>query len=408
MSEAIITRRGYTAEGKPQLMTETITSNIVWTCPNIRSTVSVRIFGGGQGGSDDYPDSYGGCGGWMNNAEIAINNGEQVSVTIGAGGVNGRAGGSTSFGTYLSANGGGSGGCGAGGGGEGALCDANQFGGGAGDYSGSRETTQSTSGRGGIWGGGGGGIAHGTSRQRVWFNGGAGGTYGGGGGGGAGGASGNACVSPGGNGGQYGGGGGGSIAHSSYHERYLTGGFGIGGQYGGNGGNANVVARAENGTNTIGNLEVPEELQGPGIGGMGVSYGGGGGGGGFGGNGGAGGARSLDDHWNSVGGGGGGGYGSSGGRGYGAGTYSRAGGGGGGGYGGNGAPGSGSVGGGGGGYFSDATSAGGGGYMGTVTGYGGGGYGNNPLPDGTPGFGGGGRVGNSTGGIGICILQYYI
>ena len=47
MSEAIISRRGWTAAGKPELRTETITGSTTWTVPQaIRSNISVRIFGG--------------------------------------------------------------------------------------------------------------------------------------------------------------------------------------------------------------------------------------------------------------------------------------------------------------------------------------------------------------------------
>ena len=50
MSDAIISRRGWTNEGKPQLITETITYNTNWTVPNHKGNISVRIFGGGGGG----------------------------------------------------------------------------------------------------------------------------------------------------------------------------------------------------------------------------------------------------------------------------------------------------------------------------------------------------------------------
>ena len=63
MSEAIISRRGWTSDGKPELRTETITGTTNWTVPNYKGTVSVRIFGGGGGG--DYAS--GGGGGYMNN-----------------------------------------------------------------------------------------------------------------------------------------------------------------------------------------------------------------------------------------------------------------------------------------------------------------------------------------------------
>ena len=390
MSEAIISRRGYTAAGKPQLMTETITTNIVWTCPNIRSNVSVRLFGGGQGGYN----GVGGRGGWMNNGEIKVNNGEKVTITIGSGGDNGGySGGTTSFGSYLSANGGGSAGGGSGGGGETGL-NGNQFGGGGthdydGDYT-------SKSGCGGIWGGGGGGCAavSGTRGNKVRVSGGDGGLYGGGGGGAGDCSASYTAVSGGGNGGQYGGGGGAGWSNYPLYNLTTIGTIGYGGEFGGNGGNATIGA--ENGTNTMGMNNVPKELQGPGI--AGATYRGGGGGGGYGGNGGSYHYNSGGGTWLTGNGGGGGGYGGSGGSG------GHFGGGGGGGYGGNGA--SGSEGGGGGGYFSDSKSYGGGGYMGTVTGYGGGGYGDTPINR-KSGFAAGGSFRNN-GGAGICIIQYYI
>ena len=121
MSEAIISRRGYTAEGKPQLMTETITDSREWTVPNVRGNISVLIFGGGSAGSRSTYHGWGGGSGWMNNGEFALANGTSISITIGKGGNNRVGGGTTAFGIYLSANGasgfsGGSGGGSAGGG----------------------------------------------------------------------------------------------------------------------------------------------------------------------------------------------------------------------------------------------------------------------------------------------------
>ena len=100
MAEAIISRRGYTAEGKPELRTETIAVNQVWKVPSgIRGTVSVRLFGGGGGGN-----LCGGGSGWMNYGEISVSPNQQIQITIGAGGNIGVSGGTTSFGTFLSAN----------------------------------------------------------------------------------------------------------------------------------------------------------------------------------------------------------------------------------------------------------------------------------------------------------------
>ena len=165
MSEAIISRRGYGPNGKPQLYTQTITGSTIWTVPaTIRGNVSVLLFGAGGGNM--------GAGGWMNNGSFKLSPNQKVTITIGVGGSpTNRAGGSSAFGTYLSATGGsyqgGSGGAGAG--------IGYQFGGGGGIY----DTCEG--GNGGIWGGGGGG----GSRGRYDFDhprGGNGGQYGGGGG----------------------------------------------------------------------------------------------------------------------------------------------------------------------------------------------------------------------------------
>ena len=126
MSEAIITRRGYGVEGKPTMHTDTVTAigTTVWNVPaTLRGNVSVLIFGGGAGGI------YGGGSGWMNNGELSITPGSKVNIIIGAGGRSGNtAGGTSSFGTYLSANGG----SGHSGGAGGAGGRGYQFGGGGG------------------------------------------------------------------------------------------------------------------------------------------------------------------------------------------------------------------------------------------------------------------------------------
>ena len=159
MSEAIILRNQIIRQ-QTTLHTEVITSNTNWVVPDTlaNNTVYVRLFGGGGGGSSNG----GGGGGWMNNGDITINPGQRVRVTIGGGGSraygfsgDGRSGGSTSFGSYLSANGGtggsrfgsgGSGGSGGGGYNNGGM--GYQFGGGGGINGGSCI---------GQWGGGGGG-----------------------------------------------------------------------------------------------------------------------------------------------------------------------------------------------------------------------------------------------------------
>ena len=197
MAEAIISRRGWPAEGKPvppELKVETITGSTEWTVPNnIKGNISVLIFGGGGGGGN----WSGGGGGWMNNGEFNIPGGTKIQITIGNGGTtntySGKAGGTTAFGNYLSAAGGegaqsqqgGNGGSGGGSynskGGRGY-----QFGGGGGyaDYHG-------TGGDGGTWGGGGGTKGHYYDSTGT-ANAGNGGTYGGGGGADAGGRTANA------------------------------------------------------------------------------------------------------------------------------------------------------------------------------------------------------------------------
>ena len=471
MAEAIISRRGYDANGAPELRTELITTNQNWKVPSsIRnSTISVRIFGGG--GGSNY--SRAGCGGYMNNGEITVSPNQSIQITIGAGGSIGGTGGTTTFGTYLSANGGSL----VAGGSGGAYCDGSQFGGGGGGNS-----YGNKGGNGGMWGGGGGSI---------FGNGGNGGTYGGGGGGGG---SLNLNVYRGGNGGTYGGGGGGGTwlpgAITAENRNYncstnvVTLG-GKGGTYGGNGGGGPWIAtifseryRYEDesywsgsyqpyvtksssssgnaGTNTSGwnNVAMENNVYFRGTGGGGISssqgwqyttnwsqagiyfssrlataIGGGGGGGGFGGRGGSAG-------W--VSGGGGGGYGGNGGSA----------GGGGGGYGGNGGNGlntygnwcigaihdygSGSDydwslsynsrncghGGGGGGYGKGADggtggnggAGGGGGYFsrGGNNGGGGGGYGNGGDRGVNGGLAAGAGANNKYGGSGVCIIQYWI
>ena len=380
MSEALICRRGYNAEGRPpEYHVETIASNGNFIVPqNVYGNISVRIFGGG-GGGDIYR---GGCGGFMNNSDLNIPGGTSVPITIGAGGAADRSGGLTSFGIYLSANGGHAGSTGERSGGSlGGSClgTASQFGGGGG------------SGSGGIWGGGG------------------------------------ACS---GNGGMYGGGGGGEGGDGVGAGGGGSSG-GSGGTYGGDGGYGSYFLGLGNnhhtdgspGINTIGNVAVPSDCQGAGLGGKTLNYSsgyrisiGGGGGGGFGGNGGSviNGFLSGDGTiYNTIfvaGVGGGGGYGSNGGNGYNGGY------GGGGGYG-RGADGGAGIGqgacGGGGGYF--APGGDGNRNSGFKSG-GGGGYGRGAQYGTTASFGGGGTSYGASynrghawvsGGSGICIIEYY-
>ena len=188
---------------------EEIKETTEWVVPEnvVNNEFSVRIFGGGGGGCTvrlNKGAGYGGGGGsgWMNNDILKLTSGSVIQITIGSYGQSElvsywssvsnagsrQSGGTTSFGTYLSANGGsaativanrsngtylarggngGSGGGGSGGaGGDGGI--GYQFGGGGGWNGGS----------GGVYGGGGGG-----SNYSAGPRGGNGGIYGGKGGG---------------------------------------------------------------------------------------------------------------------------------------------------------------------------------------------------------------------------------
>ena len=408
MSEAIISRRGNKSTSK-SLSTEVIVTNTEWVVPAVKGNVRVMIYGAGGGGFVDYtsilwypesnrnkPYGSGGGGGWMNNGEFNLNQGSVISITIGEGGnyttygVNSGAGGTTAFGTYLSANGGSSiifdefnkwGGGGDGGSGGG--CGHNLFSDSSGDF-----------GIGGIgyqFGGGGGIGIYVNDPYRNSSN-----------------------------GGPYGGGGGTGYViwqwyintnSSDVHNAsslYGSENSGIGGIYGGNGGYVspnNRIINSENGTNTIGNDSIQSDLQGKGLRGntnkytnygiTGYAFGGGGGFGGCGGNG-----SNPAYHWYNQ-------RLSS----YVNGHFSHyewrnhsvwvGTGGGGGGYGGNGGSGGNRGAGGGGGYIGN------GGNGGNCFGGGGGGYGDGGEFGKAPGYGGGGCYLNS-GGNGICIIQYYI
>ena len=152
MSEAIISRRGYTAAGKSELRTEIITGSAVWVVPNsIRGNISVMVYGAGGGGRDR------GRGGWMNNGEFNIAGNTSIDITISKGGgasSTSMTGGTTSFGTYLSANDGGEGDGGSGGGGGGI---GYQFGGGGACAC----FATTNAGNGVIYGGGDGGVEYG-------------------------------------------------------------------------------------------------------------------------------------------------------------------------------------------------------------------------------------------------------
>lgn len=407
MAEAIITRRGFNSSGSSGFHTETILENTNWTMPSgvINNQISVRLFGGGGGngggtsGSQSFPgitwnniNGAGGCGGgggWMDNAILTITPGTEIPITIGAGGGQNRSGGTTAFGTYMSANGGTcgnllAGGNGGSGGGTGGIIKHNQsatpaqqggtgyqFGGGGGLYSG---------GNGGPWGGGG-GASKVAFREYTYYR----------------------LIS-------------GSISTENPSNGVSSYGsvYGKGGTYGGRGGSGDSNRLATNGTNTIGKLNGILEgwgrrgnstgsytLNGPFSGNSSMTHTatiwGGGGGGGYGGNGGDAGPLCTQSVRNN--------------NGLHHSTYFTAytnysytfyaySSGGGGGYGGNGGDGGNFAGGGGGGYGGD----GGNGINGM--GGGGGGYGNGAQANREAGLAGGGS-GSHNGGSGVCIIQYY-
>ena len=434
MSECILAGFGRGGEEigvERTLRTEIITENTIWSPPaKVKDNkFYVRIFGGGGSGGqvsgNNSNTAYcGGGGGYMNNAEVNIPYGSIVHINIGLGGglinSNGNAisnGGTTTFGNYLSANGGsspilrsmqpkkvtvaygigGSGGSGGGGvtiGGRWACVsggDGYQFGGG-GASSGSLQpelTSTLRGGNGGIWGGGG-GIYTASGDSCI---GGSGGTYGGGGSAKVNGFSGEGR---GGNGGRYGGGG----AGNEYCGR--------GGTYGGNGGTWNTPAQNGTNTSTWTNVDrIPGSrdefivntnyvyLRGWGRAGINNTDGNmcGCGGGGFGGNGGLG---DQTSYWSKGSGGGGGGYGGHGGYGI---DY----GGGGGGYGGNGG-----INGGGGGYGPGADGLyGGGGFYTHSIGYGGAGFGLYARGGEPSKFANTLNGTYTNGSNGICIIQYW-
>ncbi len=180
MGEALIVSRGSGSGDSSvlngRLQTQIFTQDGLFIVPECKDQmVSVRIFGGGGGGCY----MAGGGGGFMNNGILKLSKNEKIQITIGKGG-NGDSysnnankyisnkyasnGGTTSFGSYLSALGGecgsmyiqngyevkkgGNGGAGGGAAGASNYCFGGtgfQFGGGAGQYGGN----------GGKWGGGG-------------------------------------------------------------------------------------------------------------------------------------------------------------------------------------------------------------------------------------------------------------
>ena len=157
------------------LKTDIITSTSTWTMPaGVKdNTIQVRLFGGGGGGGSN---GGGGGGGEMAVQSITLTPGTQVSITIGAGGVRGAAGGASSFGSYLSASGGAAGGYDGGTGGSGGGGGVRSV------YSGGTYYYYPRSGGNATYGGGG-GAGYGTNASSSDnVHGGNGGTYGGGGG----------------------------------------------------------------------------------------------------------------------------------------------------------------------------------------------------------------------------------
>ena len=190
MGEAILVKAGGAGSwnngggstgGQYVPMTEIIQENTTFTMPKTQGQqISVRIFGGGGGA---YGSSYGGGGGGggnMNNAILNIPEGTRISIIIGDAGNMGNSrvicsnGGTTSFGTYLSATGGessdySSGGINGGNGGTGGGCSGSGgCNGGSGTYGGGGGggTSGGYAGNGGIYGGGGG--SNGGTRNK-WY-----------------------------------------------------------------------------------------------------------------------------------------------------------------------------------------------------------------------------------------------
>ena len=405
MGEAIMTsaRGGIGGTGgKYKLQVRIFNSNGTFVVPgNVKNnTFKVMCYGGG-GSSDGY---CGGGGGYMNIMELNnLPTSVSIPITIGTGGfrntinvdLKGNTGGTTTFGSYVSANGGTGGSWNSYGGGSGGS------GGGGGAYSLGGGGYGSNGGIGYQFGGGG-AAADGKSRDRSSY----------------GQVSAILYSRDGGNGGEYGGGGG-ACVYADYVYNYYrnsnsnvttidNANIGIGGKYGGNGGTSMKSAtKGINFSTDFLNIQdaslilLNNSMNGKAGAGdyKNNNIAGGGGGGGYGGKGGNGGngyiKTSIYDgcEINVAGGGagGGGGYGADGGNGTNGrnavGGYDCCGGagGGGGGYGGKGA---------------DANRS-----NQPTSGIGGGGGGYGPS---NYGAGGGGTAINGLNGkSGICIIEYY-
>lgn len=202
---------------------EKIETSTVWTAPKARNQ-QFRVYavgGGGGGGCASYDYSRGGGGGgggYVTIEDVTVPEGEEVTIVCGAGGEasagHGKDGGTTEFGSYVSAAGGKGG----------KMYDYPT-------YTGSRVSSSGGAGGDGGAGGGGGAAYSNVSDGAYGGNGGNGGTYGGGGGAGCRNTSGtmkadSAAHQKGGTGGTYGGGGGCGLGYSGSP---VSGGVGTGG-----------------------------------------------------------------------------------------------------------------------------------------------------------------------------------
>lgn len=221
------TLNGWIVQGwgkKRVFKTEVIKESTGWTVPDVDGQVNVRIFGGGAGGQAEkttffnfffYDGGCGGGGGHMATKDITLVRGQNIVVTIGKGGAKGSSdgergatGGTSSFGTYLSANGG--------------QCPDGGSGGGSGKLQ--------TNGGSASYGGKGGSSEKGANGIAAAGGKGLGGDYGsdsaGGGGGGYGGNGGDGSSGGGGGGGGYGLNGNGSSAGTNNKAGWAAGGCG--------------------------------------------------------------------------------------------------------------------------------------------------------------------------------------
>jgi hypothetical protein len=248
---------GVLSSPAPQVATFNSSQN--WTVPAGVTSVEVLVVaGGGGGGPGDNGNSGGGgggAGGVSYSASTAVTPGASISVTVGTGGVQLTKGGNSSFGSLLSAEGGG-------GGANGAAGSLNPGGIGGSGGGGSRSGVggSGTSGQGNNGGnataaGGGGGGRGSSGASASGVNGGTGGngqaysisgssiTYGGGGGGGRADTTG-VCGSGGAGGGGHGGGGPGVCLSAGTGT---SGTANTGGGGGGGGGGTGAVTTAGNG-----------------------------------------------------------------------------------------------------------------------------------------------------------------